>query len=625
MLINATQHEELRIALVQDEKLYDLYVERIGFEQKKANIYKGKIARVEPSLGAAFVDYGSERHGFLPLKEIAKEYYQTKPKDDKTQEQPDIKDAVHQGQEIMVQIEKEERGNKGAALTTYISLAGSYLVLMPNNPKAGGISRRIDGQEREELRDTLNKLTSPQDMGVIVRTAGVGKTEEELQWDLDALLNHWETIKKASQERSAPFLIHKESDEIIRAMRDHLKQDIDEILIDSPEIFEKVTAYIQQTRPDFLNRIKLYQDAVPLFSRYRIEKQIETAYQRKVTLASGGSIVIDHTEALVSIDVNSARSTGGSDIEETAFHTNLEAADEIARQLRLRDIGGLIVIDFIDMSSNQNQRKVAAHLREALQHDRARIRTGNITRFGLMEMSRQRIRARLGESTQVTCPRCNGQGVIRSIGSLSLSLIRILEEEATSEKIAQLNVQLPMDLATYLLNEKHDAISEIEVRHEIRIVLVPNQYLQTPNYKIRKLKKSDLPRRNHQVESYKLIETPKIEPPLNNQKVNTRKPEEPAVQAMVHKKPSPYKKPGLIKRLLGSITATKPKQQPEKKTYNQNRSTSSNRNRSYNKKPYNSSNRNRRPSSSNRSHSNNSASSNTRRGTRGGQNRSKTS
>lgn len=597
MLINATQHEELRVALVKGEKLYDLYIEHLGTEHKKSNIYQGKITRIEPSLGAAFVDYGSTRHGFLPLKEIDKAYFQTKPAAETPLSQVNIKDVLKEGQELMIQVEKEERGTKGAALTTFVSLAGSYLVLMPNNPRAGGISRRIEGQERDELRTILNQLKIPEDMGVIVRTAGVGKSVAELQWDLDALIHHWEAIQNASKEGSAPFLIHKESDVIIRAIRDHLRQDITQILIDSPEIYKNIKEYLQQTRPDYADRIELYQNATPLFSHYRLEKQIETAFQRTVNLSSGGAIVIDHTEALVSVDVNSAKATSGKGIEETAFNTNLEAAEEIARQLRLRDIGGLIVIDFIDMVSVQNQRGVTNHLRESLKHDRARVRIGNITRFGLMEMSRQRIRSRLGESIQVTCPRCDGQGTIRSIDSLALSIIRILEEEATTEKIAQLQIQLPIDLATYLLNEKHEAIAAIEQRNDIRILIVPNQYLQTPKYKIKQLRKNDLPRSGgRQIDSYKLIETtPKIEISTPEERATPKKQEEPAVKAMVPNKP-PAKKTGIIKKLLGSFKTTQVEEsEPEKKPYY--------------KKPYYKNTRKKYPSNP----------SNVRRGTRGGQ------
>ncbi|WP_454901106.1 ribonuclease E, partial [Aggregatibacter sp.] len=416
MLINATQKEELRVALVDGQRLFDLDIESPGHEQKKANIYKGKITRVEPSLEAAFVDYGAERHGFLPLKEIAREYF---PADYVYQGRPNIRDIISEGQEVIVQVNKEERGNKGAALTTFISLAGSYLVIMPNNPRAGGISRRIEGDERLELKDALSSLDVPEGVGLIVRTAGVGKSPEELQWDLKVLLHHWEAIKQASESRPAPFLIHQESDVIVRAIRDYLRRDIGEILIDSPKVYEKAKAHIKLVRPDFINRVKLYQGEVPLFSHYQIESQIESAFQREVRLPSGGSIVIDATEALTAIDINSARSTRGGDIEETALNTNLEAADEIARQLRLRDLGGLIVIDFIDMTPVRHQREVENRIRDAVRQDRARIQISRISRFGLLEMSRQRLSPSLGESSHHVCPRCQGTGKIRDNESLS--------------------------------------------------------------------------------------------------------------------------------------------------------------------------------------------------------------
>jgi len=485
-----------------------------------------------------------------------------------------IADVLKEGQELMVQVDKEERGTKGAALTTFISLAGSYLVLMPNNPRSGGISRRIEGAERENLREILNKLKLPKDMGIIVRTAGVGKTLEELQWDLDSLLHHWQAIQEASRERRAPFLIHRESDIVIRAIRDHLRQDIVEILIDTPSVYEKIVEYLRQTRPDFIDRIKLYQNKASLFSHYQIEKQIETAYQRIIYLPSGGSIVIDPTEALVSIDINSAKAISGKNIEETALNTNLEAADEIARQLRLRDIGGLIVIDFIDMLSMQNQRRVTEHLRAALRPDRARVRLGNITRFGLMEMSRQRIRLTLSEAIQVTCPRCDGQGTIRNTNSLALSIIRLLEEQATVEKTAQLQAHLPVDLATYLLNEKRDVIAAIENRYGIRILIIPNPYLKTPKYKIRRLRINELPR-NERRASYQLMEVPKFEVPIG-ETAAYRKEEQPAVQAMLPQQPVPQvkkKKPGFIKKWLNLFSSKKKpvSKKPTRKPYNTRR------------------------------------------------------
>ncbi|MDU8925384.1 ribonuclease E [Pasteurellaceae bacterium LIM206] len=481
MLINATQQEELRVALVDGQRLFDLDIESPGHEQKKANIYKGKITRVEPSLEAAFVDYGAERHGFLPLKEIAREYF---PADYVFQGRPNIKDIIKEGQEVIVQVNKEERGNKGAALTTFVSLAGSYLVIMPNNPRAGGISRRIEGDERLELKDALSSLEVPEGVGLIVRTAGVGKSSEELQWDLKVLLHHWEAIKQASESRPAPFLIHQESDVIVRAIRDYLRRDIGEILIDSPKVFEKAKAHIKLVRPDFINRIKLYQGEVPLFSHYQIESQIESAFQREVRLPSGGSIVIDVTEALTAIDINSARSTRGGDIEETALNTNLEAADEIARQLRLRDLGGLIVIDFIDMTPVRHQREVENRMRDAVRQDRARIQISRISRFGLLEMSRQRLSPSLGESTHHICPRCQGTGKVRDNESLSLSILRLLEEEALKENTKQVHTIVPVKIASYLLNEKRKAIHDIEKRHNVDIVVAPNEAMETPHFSV---------------------------------------------------------------------------------------------------------------------------------------------
>ncbi|HEY4731622.1 MAG TPA: Rne/Rng family ribonuclease, partial [Gammaproteobacteria bacterium] len=464
MLINATQPEELRVALVDGQHLYNLDIETPGREQKKSNIHKGKITRIEPSLEAAFVDYGTERHGFLPLKEVSPLSFRTAPPGDR---RIDIKDVLQEGQELVVQIAKEERGTKGAALTTFISLAGRYLVLMPNNPRAGGISRRIEGDERTDLREAINALKIPEGMGVIVRTAGVGKSPQELQWDLDYLVNLWQAIETASTEKAAPFLVYQESDIVIRAIRDYLRPDIGEILIDDKEVFDRATDFMRQVMPHNLSKVKLYQDAIPLFSRYQIESQIEAAFQHELRLPSGGSVVFDHTEALVSIDINSSRATKGGDIEETALTTNLEAADEIARQLRLRDIGGLIVIDFIDMTPVRNQREVENRLREALKKDRARIQTGRISRFGLLEMSRQRLRPSLGEYSQETCPRCKGLGMIRSVESLALSILRIIEEDAMKENTAKIIVQLPVNIATYLLNEKRDAVSEIEKRQDL--------------------------------------------------------------------------------------------------------------------------------------------------------------
>ncbi|MCO2830870.1 ribonuclease E [Pseudomonas aeruginosa] len=483
MLINATQPEELRVALVDGQRLFDLDIESGAREQKKANIYKGRITRVEPSLEAAFVDFGAERHGFLPLKEIPREYFKKSPEG-----RINIKEVLSEGQEVIVQVEKEERGNKGAALTTFISLAGRYLVLMPNNPRAGGISRRIEGEERNELREALNGLNAPADMGLIVRTAGLGRSTEELQWDLDYLLQLWSAIKEASGERGAPFLIYQESNVIIRAIRDYLRQDIGEVLIDSIDAQEEALNFIRQVMPQYASKVKLYQDSVPLFNRFQIESQIETAFQREVKLPSGGSIVIDPTEALVSIDINSARATKGGDIEETALQTNLEAAEEIARQLRLRDIGGLIVIDFIDMTPAKNQRAVEERVREALEADRARVQVGRISRFGLLEMSRQRLRPSLGETSGIVCPRCNGQGIIRDVESLSLAILRLIEEEALKDRTAEVRARVPFQVAAFLLNEKRNAITKIELRTRARIFILPDDHLETPHFEVQRLR-----------------------------------------------------------------------------------------------------------------------------------------
>ena len=480
MLINATQQEELRVALVDGQKLYDFDIEVPSKEQKKSNIYKGIITRVEPSLEAAFVNYGAEKHGFLPLKEISSHYH------NQTNE-----GRVKEGQEIVVQVEKEERGNKGAALTTFISLAGTYLVLMPNSPQAGGISRRIEGETRNELREAMAALEVPEGMGMIVRTAGTGKSTEELQWDLNYLQQLWEAIERSATEKAAPFLVFQESNVIIRALRDHLRNNIDEILVDKESSFKLVQSFLKQVMPQFLPKAKLYEDTVPLFSRFQIETQIEQAYSREVNLPSGGSIVIDHTEALTSIDINSARATKGSDIEETALNTNLEAADEVARQLRLRDLGGLFVVDFIDMMANRNQRAVENRLRDALKIDRARIQTSRISRFGLLEMSRQRIRPSLGDSTQLPCPRCKGQGSIRNVESVALAILRVLEEEAMKKGTEKIIAHLPIESATFLLNEKRPVIEQIEKRLKVGIVILPSKHMETPAYDIERIKAQD--------------------------------------------------------------------------------------------------------------------------------------
>lgn len=501
MLINATQSEELRVALVDGQQLYDLDIESPGHEQKKSNIYKGKITRVEPSLEAAFVDYGADRHGFLPLKEIAREYF---PKGYSFQGRPNIKEVVSEGQEVIVQIDKEERGNKGAALTTFISLAGSYLVLMPNNPRAGGISRRIEGDERTELKEAMADLEVPAGMGLIVRTAGVGKESTELKWDLKVLQHHWAAITEAAQTKGAPFLIHQESNVIVRAIRDYLRRDVGEILIDHPRIFEEAKQHIALVRPDFVERVKLYEAEVPLFTHFQIESQIESAFQREVRLPSGGSIVIDPTEALTSIDINSARATKGGDIEETALNTNLEAADEIARQLRLRDLGGLVVIDFIDMTPVRHQREVENRLRDAVHHDRARVQLGRISRFGLMEMSRQRLRPSLEESAAHICPRCHGQGTIRSTESLALSILRLMEEEAIKENTSQIEAIVPVDVAAFLLNEKRKAIRITEQRHDVEVYVIPDPHMMTPDYRVIRHRTDD----EIDESSYKRIEQP---------------------------------------------------------------------------------------------------------------------
>ncbi len=563
MLFNATQPEELRVALVDGQRLYDLDIETTTREQKKSNIYKGKITRIEPSLEAAFVDYGAERHGFLPLKEISRTYFTTTPEGGGRVQ---IKEVLKEGQELIVQVDKEERGNKGAALTTFISLAGRYLVLMPNNPRAGGVSRRIEGEMRNEIRQVLSELVVPDDMGLIVRTAGVGKSVEELQWDLDYLVNLWRSIEKAGAERSAPFLIYQESNVIIRAIRDYMRPDISEILIDEPGIYQQAREFMQQVMPHNLQKVKLYDDPVPLFSRYRVESQIESAFQRDVRLPSGGSIVIDHTEALVSIDINSARATKGGDIEETALNTNLEAAEEIARQLRLRDLGGLVVIDFIDMNSSRNQREVEGRLKEALKMDRARVQVGRISRFGLLEMSRQRLRPSLGESSQIVCPQCNGQGTIRSVESLSLSILRILEEEAMKDKTARVIAQLPVDVATFLLNEKRQIISAIEARLGISVTLIPNEQLVIPHYEVTRMRVEESRQATGNKPSYQLAEKSDSKAALSETVTSFRSAtvEQPAVKAVVPPAPQQRKsvaeqqvnesRPGPIKRLFSLLT-----------------------------------------------------------------------
>lgn len=594
MLINATQPEELRVALVDGQRLYDLDIENRTRAQKKSNIYKGIITRVEPSLEAAFVDFGAERHGFLPLKEISREYFYRSPNDVKGRFK--IKDVVKEGTEVIVQVDKEERGNKGAALTTFVSLAGRYLVLMPNNPRAGGISRRIEGDDRTELREALGSITIPDGMGAIVRTAGVGRTGEELQWDLDHQIRTWEAIQNASAEQKAPLLLLQENNVIIRAIRDYLRDDIDQVLIDNPDAYNEAYGFVTSIMPHYQNRIRSYQDPVPLFNRYQIESQIETAFQREVKLPSGGSIVIDPTEALVSIDINSARATKGGDIEETALATNLEAADEIARQLRLRDIGGLVVIDFIDMNPAKNQRAVENRMRDALNIDRARVQVGRISRFGLLEMSRQRLRPSLDETSAKVCPRCNGQGTIRDTKSLSLSILRLVEEEANKERSAEIRAMVPVNVASYLLNEKREPIHDIESRTKVRVVIVPIPQLETPHFEVQRLRDDEI---GKQVElSYKIqTEQPEAEDltsgpePVQQAAVQSIAPPPPAptpapapVQAeMTAIANVPATKGGLFGRLVGILFGekeeepqqeeTKPKQ-PANRNRNGNRSNS---------------------------------------------------
>ncbi|TJY61149.1 Rne/Rng family ribonuclease [Sinimarinibacterium sp. CAU 1509] len=498
ILINATQREELRVAIVDGQKLSDLDIETAAREQKKGNVYKGRITRVEPSLEACFVEYGAERHGFLPAKEIVKSYFKGGS--------GNLREQLQEGQEVIVQVEKEERGNKGAALTTYISLAGRYLVLMPNNPRAGGVSRRAEGDEREEAKEALDNLDIPSGMGVIIRSNGVGKTVEELQWDANYLADIWAAIEKAAAERKAPFLIYQENNIILRALRDYLRPDIGEVMIDSEEVYEQARTHLEHVMPQHLPRLKLYKDEMPLFSRFQIESQIELAHERTIRLPSGGSIVIDHTEALTAVDINSAKATGGGSIEDTAFNTNLEAADEVARQLRLRDHGGLIVIDFIDMNSTKNQREVEKRLENAVEMDRARIQIGRISRFGLLELSRQRLRPSLGEHTQIPCPRCNGRGQIRSVESLSLSILRLIEEEAMKDRTGRIIAQVPVDVGTFLLNEKRLAVREIEARCRVHVAVVPNPTMHTPHYEIRRVRADHLNQDNNSDTSYTLAQ-----------------------------------------------------------------------------------------------------------------------
>ncbi len=568
MLINATQPEEVRVALVDGQKLYDLDIETPGHQQKKANIYKGKVTRIEPSLEAAFVDYGAERHGFLPFKEVAEELFPNGRREPGLS----ISDVLKEGQELIVQVQKEERGNKGAALTTQITLAGPYVVMMPNNPRAGGISRRIEGEDRAELREALASVDVPEGMGLIVRTAGIGKSSEELQWNVDYLVQLWDAIRQAADSKPAPFLIYQESDIITRAIRDHLRQDIGEVLIDDMEAFHRARDFVQHVMPQFVGRIKPYQDKIPLFTRFQIESQIETAFQREVTLPSGGVIVIDMTEALTAIDINSSRATKGGDIEETAFNTNMEAAAEIARQLRLRDLGGLIVIDFIDMHSNKHQREVENALREAVKPDRARVQIGRISRFGLLEMSRQRLRPSIEESTQIVCPRCHGVGVIRGVESMGLSILRLLEEEAMKENTKRVTVQLPVDVATFLLNEKRPQLTAIEQRYNLHVLIVPNEHLETPHYLMERIRYND---EEIRAASYAQKTAPEVALPEPREENATQAEKEAPVVSNIQpsepppppaprqeKTPAAPEKPGLLTRLFKALFG--PVAEPEK-------------------------------------------------------------
>lgn len=564
MLFNATHQEELRVAIVDGQKLIDLDIETAGCEQRKGNIYKGVITRIEPGLEACFVNYGEDRHGFLPFKEVARSFF----KEGVDVRTARIQDALREGQELIVQVEKEERGNKGAALTTFISLAGRYLVLMPNNPRGGGVSRRVEGEDRQELRDTMEQLELPQGMSIIARTAGIGRNVEELQWDLSYLLQLWTAIDGAARDNSAPILIYLESSLVIRAIRDYFSPEIGEILIDTDEIADQATAFMSVVMPDNVQRVKRYRDDIPLFSRFQIEHQIETAYSRTVQLPSGGAIVIDHTEALVSVDVNSARSTRGADIEETALRTNSEAADEVARQLRLRDLGGLIVIDFIDMEDSKNQRAVEQRLRDALHFDRARVQMGKISRFGLMELSRQRLRPALNEGSHITCPRCNGTGVIRDAESSALHVLRLLQEEAMKENTAAVHAQVPVDVATYLLNEKRADITKMEARLKVNLVLIPNKHLETPHHHIERLRHDD-PRLEEVKTSFELVEAPATDAPWQPRESEIKARPEALVKGITPSQPAPVSTPapapapaaapaqsggGLLKRLFGWLT-----------------------------------------------------------------------
>lgn len=588
MLINATQEEELRVAMVDGQRLYDLDIESQSREQKKSNIYKGRITRVEPSLDAAFVDYGGERHGFLPLKEISREYFLNEPAQGA---RLNIKELLREGQEIVVQVEKEERGTKGAALTTFISLAGRFIVLMPNNPRAGGVSRRISGDDRDELREALRDIEVPEGMGVIVRTAGVGRSPEELKWDMDYLLGIWEAIKNAVVTQPAPFLIFQDSNAVIRALRDHLAGDVGEIIIDNENTFAEARQFVERAMPQNLRKLRQYTDPVPLFTRFQIESQIESAFSHTVDLPSGGSIVIDHTEALVSIDINSARATKGDDIEATAFATNLEAADEIACQLRLRDLGGLIVIDFIDMGPQRNQREVENRLRDAVRMDRARVQIGRISRFGLLEMSRQRLRPSLGESAHQTCPRCSGMGSIRSVESLALAVLRLVTEEARKDRTSKVIAQLPVDVANYLLNEKREWIQTIEQRDQVQVVLIANGNLETPNYTLRRVRDDQVQLPENAGVSYTLVDVEEPAAAEGDLPAKRNRPAAPAVASILPSTPAPTPppppertadrndgQPGFFSRLWSMLTgagAVAPVEQPPRQARTESRRSGS--------------------------------------------------
>ncbi|HKB82373.1 MAG TPA: Rne/Rng family ribonuclease, partial [Burkholderiales bacterium] len=566
MLFNATQTEELRVAIVDGQKLIDLDIETAGKEQRKSNIYKGIITRIEPSLEAAFVDYGNERHGFLPFKEVSRSFFQNPDADPA---RVSIKEALREGQELIVQVDKDERGNKGAALTTFISLAGRYIVLMPNNPRGGGVSRRVEGEDRNELRDTISQLEVPPGMSIIARTAGIGRSVEELNWDLNYLMQLWNAIETAAKQQSGAYLIYQEGSLVIRAIRDYFHQEIGEILIDTEAIYEQARQFMGHVMPMNVSRVKLYKDDVPLFSRFQIEHQIETAYSRQVPLPSGGAVVIDHTEAMVTIDVNSARATRGADIEETATRTNLEAADEIARQLRLRDLGGLVVIDFIDMEAARNQRDVENRLRDALRYDRARVQTGKISRFGLLELSRQRLQTSLGETSHIACPRCHGTGHIRSIESSALHILRILQEEAMKDGTAAVHAQVPIDVATYLLNEKRNEFHSIETRLKVNVLLIPNVSLETPNYTVTRLRHDELNQNDIALPSYQMADIPveAVAPSTAAQKPEAQRPQA-AVQGITPAQPAPTVapreeiKPSILGKIFGWLTR-KPEPEPE--------------------------------------------------------------